>query len=113
MDGGRCVKEAAGARDGARESARPPRLSFAAGLGVIDLGAGLLVRDARLAVELLHADRNVSWHILYQTSQNLAKDPGQSPESSQHTVRDLCQEASSEASSEAADSYPPAAPTRN
>lgn len=47
----RCIKAGAGARDGARDA-----LSFAAGLGVMDLGAGLLVRDARFAVEGLNMD---------------------------------------------------------
>jgi hypothetical protein len=61
----RVFKVAAGASEGARELARElarafAAFSFRAGTGVIDRGAGLLVRDGRFAAEGLHPDRLVS-----------------------------------------------------
>ena len=53
----RVFKVAAGAREGARELARAfAAFSFVTGTGVIDRGAGLLVRDGRFAAEELHPD---------------------------------------------------------
>jgi len=55
----RVFREAAGASEGARESARAfAVLSFST--GVIDRGAGLLVRDARFVAEGLRPDWLVS-----------------------------------------------------
>jgi hypothetical protein len=58
----RLVRPAAGARDGARELARAltPLPSFVLGTGVIDRGAGLLFREARLPVAGLVPDWLVS-----------------------------------------------------
>jgi hypothetical protein len=53
----RVFKVAAGAREGARELARAfATYSFVTGTGVIDPGAGLLVRDGRFAAEELHPE---------------------------------------------------------
>jgi hypothetical protein len=53
----RVFKVAAGASEGARELARAfAACSFALGTGVIDRGAGLLVRDGRFAAVDLHPD---------------------------------------------------------
>jgi len=57
----RVFSVAAGASEGARELPRAfAAFSFATGTGVIDCGAGLLVRDGRLAAEGLHPDWLVS-----------------------------------------------------
>ena len=72
----RVLREAAGASEGARE---PPRtlaaLSFST--GVIDRGAGLLVRDARFVAEGL---RLVSWLHPNMTLHVTARDPRDSSE---------------------------------
>lgn len=54
----RVFRAAAGASEGARELARA--FSVGTGTGVIDRGAGLLVRDGRFAAEGLHPDWLVS-----------------------------------------------------
>jgi len=57
----RVFRSAAGASEGPRELARAfAAFSFVTGIGVIDRGAGLLVRDGRFAAEELHPDWLVS-----------------------------------------------------